>query len=129
MIRRPVWLGLAVMAGLAVGCQSRLNVERTYKLDVGTQQDLAIDAPRYDQRVSVSVKSDAPVTVYVYLQKNRDAVVGALSKGKKPADVLATAEQTQSAEIEAAIPAKEPAMVTIETGAKAANATVTIKGK
>src|SRR5688572_15489288 len=127
--RRPLWLGLALMAGLAVGCQSRLNIEATYNLDVGTQKDLTIDPPRYDQRVSVSVKSDAPATVYLYLPKDRDAVVGALGKGQKPAKVIATADTTQCAEIEATIPAKEPAMVTIETTAKPASVTVKIRGK
>jgi len=127
--RHPVWLGLVLAAGLTAGCQSRLNVEMAFQLDVGAQKDLEIDAPRHDQKVSVSVTSDAPVNVFVYLQKDRQAVLDARGREKVPPQVLGSAENTPSATVEVTLPAKERGVVTIETGPKAASVKVKITGK
>ena len=127
--RRPVWLAAALALAAAVGCQSRLSHEKEYHVESGSTFDVPIDAPRYEQKMTVTVSSDAPMNVYVYLEKDRDAVQTALSRGKKAPELLAFKDQVQNDTLEVTVPAKQAPVVTLETGPKAANAKVKITGK
>jgi hypothetical protein len=126
---RPARLGLALVLAAAVGCQSRLNMDAAYHVDAGTSKDVAIDAPRYDQTVNITINSDAPVAVYVYPQKDQAVVQEAIGKGKKPPQLLASKEGVENDTITVTVPAKEAAMITLEAGHKPANVKVKIVGK
>lgn len=127
-VRRPaVRLGLAIL--MAAGCQSRLNLDHTLQADAGSYKDLVIDAPRYDQKVGVTVEADNPVNVYVCLLDNRKAVHDAIDTGKKPDAVLAAKDKVQSDTIEVTVPAKQQAVVIVEAGTKAATVKLKIKGQ
>jgi hypothetical protein len=125
---RAAWLAVGLLAAVA-GCQSRLNLDHTLDVDVGSSKDVVIDAPRYDQKVAVTVESDNPVSVYVCLLDNRKAVHDALDKGKKPEGVLASKEQVQTDTFDVTVPAKQQAVVLVEAGTKAAKVKLKIKGQ
>jgi hypothetical protein len=118
-----------VLALIFVGCQSKLNVSSAYKIDAGGIQTLTLDAPRYDQKMTVTVTTDAPVTVNVYLQENANAIEQDLTRTQKSDKVLATWTGDSTGTLEAMVPAKKAAVVRIETTTKPANVTVKVVGK
>jgi hypothetical protein len=124
--RRAAWLG---MVFLLAGCQSRLNVDQSYHLDVGGSQSFEIDPPRYEQKVTLSVETDAPVTVFVFLKKDADAVAKDITLKGKSDKLLATWTGDSKGTVEATVPAHEIAMARIDAAAKAANVKVKIVGK
>jgi hypothetical protein len=117
-------------AGLALGCQTRLDVERTVALDPDIIKTLEFDGPRYEQKVTVSVSSpDAPVNVYVCLFKDSDAVADAVRASKLSDKVLAKEEKTQDASLQVTIPAKTGMSVILNcASAKAATVKLKFKG-
>ena len=116
--RKPIALGLALVLVVIAGCQSRLNVDAAYQLEPGVMKDTEIDAPRYDQKVVVTVNSNEPVDVYVYLKKDRDTILAAVAKNPKQAPVLASKEAARNETLEVTLPAKETAVITVATGLK-----------
>ena len=115
---------------LVAGCQSKLNVERTVDFDAGLDTYIDIDPPKYDQTLSITVTSDTPIDVYVYLKKDKEAAQRDAMLGKKNSSVvLAGKEKVQSDTLEAKVPAKEPAVVMIRSSSKAGTAKLKIVGK
>ncbi len=108
-LRHAPWLVLVLLAG----CQSRLNDERTYELTTGDIKTMSIPGPRYQQKVTVTVNSDAPVDVYAYLDKDKDKVEKALDSAQKPEQLLASQERMQDGSLEFTLPAKEGGVVRI----------------
>jgi hypothetical protein len=125
LTRRASWLGLVL---LVAGCQSRLNVDKAYHLDAGASQSFEIDPPRYEQKVSLTVETDAPVTVQIYLKKDADVVDKDLGLKHKSDKMLGTWSGEGKGTVTATVPAHEIQLVRIETGAKAANVKVHIVG-
>ena len=128
-IRHSVWLGLAILMTTAAGCQSRLNVQKSYRLQPGEIQSIEIDPPRYEQRVTVAIDADAPVTVAVFLKKDAESVERSLTTGNKPANALALWNGDSAGSVEATVPAKERAVVRVESAQKTANVTLKVTGK
>jgi hypothetical protein len=131
---RPMakWLlGTLVLALPAGGCQP-LNYEKSLSLEPGSVRPIEISAPSRDQSIKVTVHSDgAPVSVYVVLQKDHEAVQSALLSYKKPdaSKILASQENTEDATFDAKIPAKNDYAILVHNGAtKGAQVKVTVKG-
>lgn len=129
---RPITIllgGALVLA--AAGCQP-VNYENSMQVEPGTIHPVEISAPSRDQNIRVSVTaSGAPVSVYVVLQKDRDAVESAILGGKAldAAKVLASQEKAESATLDAKVPAKNDYAVLVYNGpGKTAQVKISIKG-
>ncbi len=124
-------IGALVLALPAGGCQP-LNYEKSLTLEPGSLKPVEISAPSRDQNIKVSVSSSgAPVSVYVVLQKDHDAVESAILSSKKPdaAKVLASQENTDKATLDAKIPAKNDYVVLVYNGSsKSAQVKISVKG-
>src|SRR4051794_19039333 len=109
LLPKPL-LGVATVAALSLtGCQ-KLSYEKTLTLTSGEVQAFPIDAPRSQQKVTVSVTATgSPVNVHVVLESDHAAVMEALTNSKKvdPAKVLASKEKMDSGTVEATVPAKK----------------------
>jgi hypothetical protein len=125
-IARAAVVGLILV--IAAGCQSRLNVERPIKLDQGKDHFVNLDAPKYDQTVALTLTSDVPVDVYVFLERDQDEVDRLVTLGKSSEKLLASRTKVQSDSLEAKIPAKERAVVMLRPS-KSGTANLKIVGK
>jgi hypothetical protein len=117
-----------LMLFATAGCQSRLNDQRTIKLDGVGDSFVTLDAPRYDQCVAVTVSADVPVDVYMYLEADRDEAERQVAFGKKSPKFLADREKMQEGTLEAKVPAKQKAIVMLRS-TKSGTATLKIVGK
>jgi hypothetical protein len=122
---------LALLLAVA-GCQ-RLNDERTVPLGPSQVHAVLYDAPRSDQKVSVTVSSPgAPVDAYLVLEKERQAVQDGLDRGQRPATakVLAGKEKVEEASLEATVPAKSAFAVLLNSKSnKTADVKVKVTGR
>jgi hypothetical protein len=119
--------GLLLLA--LAGCQSKLNVEKTFTIEPTASHTIDIDPPRYQQVQVIAVSSDTPVDVFVYLKKDQAAAERAIETGKVPERVLASKQKVKNETIEATVPEKEGAMVTVCNSTKTATVKVKIVGK
>lgn len=126
--RQCTWLALAVPIAFS-GCQSKLAAEKTYQLKPAQIEAFEFDGPRYDQKVVLTAESDGPVTVHVFLKKDRDAVEKALELGQKSDKVLGTMTGDNGGSMEVSVPAKQEAIVRVESGKKPINVKVKVQGK
>jgi hypothetical protein len=117
-----------LMLFATAGCQSRLNDQRTIKLDGVGDSFVTLDAPRYDQSVAVTVSADVPVDVYMYLEADRDEAERQVAFGKKSPKFLADREKMQEGTLEAKVPAKQTAIIMLRS-TKSGTATLKIVGK
>ena len=124
--RRSVWLGVVLAMA---GCQSRLNIDQTYQIAAGSIQTLTIDPPRYDQKVAVTVTTDAPVTATLFLKSEASAVEKDLERGQKSDKALASWNGDGTGTLDGTVPAKQSAVLRIDAGPKAANVKIKIAGK
>jgi hypothetical protein len=115
---------------LAAGCQ-RVNVEHTVQVEPEQVKAITIDPPRGDQKVSVTASSPGvPVSVYLVLEKDRQAAIGALENYKTPANVLASKEKVEQATLEATVPAKNGyAILLTASGGKKADVKLKVTGQ
>jgi hypothetical protein len=111
------------------GCQSRLNEQRTYFLDTGAIQTLDISPPRVEQKVTVTIDTDAPISALVYLRKDANTVEKDLTLKQKSDKALGSRIIDKSGTIDVTVPAHEVAVVRLEATRKAANVTVKIVGQ
>jgi len=125
---RRVLAAVALIVAVAAGCQSRLKDERTPALESGTDKTITLDTPRYDQTITVTVSADVPTDVYLYLEKDQGEAERAIALGAKSDKLLASQGQTQSATLEAKVPAKEKSVLMVRSK-KPGTATVKIVGK
>jgi hypothetical protein len=118
-----------VLLALA-GCGQRLDYESSLQLNAGEVQSLAVDAPRREQRVSVTVTSaGGPVDVYVVLEKDKESGKQALLDGKKPAESLASKLRTQTATLEATIAANTGFAILLGGAGKSSQVRVKVSGR
>jgi len=122
---------LSAIVLLVAGCQSRLNRDLKSEVETGDTNIITVDAPRYDQKVAVEFSSsDGPVSVYVGLKKNEDAINKAALTSKTEDTVLAKSEKTPSGSLEVNIPAKEEFVIVIQSHAtKKTTVTTKIRGE
>jgi hypothetical protein len=130
---RTVLYHLSLLAFLFLalpGCGQRLNYETTVDLPEGEVQSLMIDAPKREQKVSVTVSSaGSPIDVYVVLDKDKEAGKQALLDHKKPAGSLASKTKTQDATLEVAIPANTGFAILLGGASKNSRVTVKVTGR
>ena len=124
--RRAAWLGLIL---LLAGCQSRLDADKSFRVDSGSSQSFEIDPPRFEQKVALTIETDAPVTVHVFLKKDAEAVEKDLTLKQKSDKTIANWSGDGKGSLEATIPAHDIAMVRIESAMKPANVKVHVQGK
>jgi hypothetical protein len=134
-MRSTAPLALAPLVSLLLGisgCQ-RLDADRTVKLEPSQVHAILFDAPRSDQKVSVTMSSPgAPVEVYLLLEKDREAAVQSLEQGKRPAkeQILASKDKAEEATLEATVPAKSGYAVLLNSKAgKTAEVKVKVAGR
>lgn len=126
---RPLIASLLTLALLG-GCQTRLNDSRTIELTAGDTVTTLIDAPKYDQLVTVNVAADNPVHVAVYLKKDESVVREALNIGKSSDLVLIAKKNVSNDSLEAKIPAKQAFVIRFDaTTGKATKVQVKTQGK
>jgi hypothetical protein len=127
-----VWIAACLV--LAAGC-SKVNLEKSAALEPGDFKAVTIDAPRGEQKVSVSVTSTgAPIDVYVALEGDPDAALKLaedLARGNKPpASVIAGKQKATEATLDAVIPARKSYSVLLVNGStKKADVKIKIAGK
>lgn len=92
-------------------------------------ESFEFDGPRYDQKVVLTAESDGPVTIHVFLKKDRDAVEKALELGQKSDKVLGTMNGDNGGSMEVSVPAKQETIVRVESGKKPINVKVKVQGK
>src|SRR5437868_3730219 len=106
--QRRLFFLLLALPLLAVGCQP-INFESTYSIPAGGSQSAAFAAPRYAQKIKVTISpEDGPVSAYIV--KDPDGKFGdSAPLGKPPAEITIAkrdAERTEEYTLEATIPAK-----------------------
>lgn len=115
---------------LTGGCQ-RVHQERTAQVEPGNVYVLTVDAPRSDQQVTVTAASPGvPINVYLVLEKDVEEARQALDRDKKPARPLAAQEKTESATLQATVPAQNGYAVVLTSAAgKKAEVKLHLAGK
>jgi hypothetical protein len=104
-------VGLCVL--LSAGCQS-LSYETTITIEKGSPyQETEFKGPKSEQKVTATISSDEPVSLYLVLMDNKDEAVNALLQKRKPTKPLAAKEETKEATLEATIPAGKPFAILI----------------
>ena len=110
-------LALFVLAG----CRTSLSVEKQFE-NPPEGTFIEVDPIKSAQTIKVTATADAPVGVYVFLKKDRDAAEKEALAKKYTGVTLAKEEKNESINLQAAIPANEAAMVMVANAtAKKAN--------
>lgn len=99
---------LAASLALVIGgCNRTLHYDKTVTLGPGDVQSFSVDAPRGEQKVTVSfTSSKAPVNVFVALATNLENASKEVQNYKKPQAVLGALENAKEGSIDVVIPAK-----------------------
>jgi hypothetical protein len=123
--------GLLLVFGAAPGCQ-RFTTQMEYQLGVGEVRRIAIDGPRSDQQVRVTISSPGqPVAAYIVLDEHADAVRNKLLAHQRPdpEQYLSGREGIEEpVVIEAKVPQKKAYAVLIGGALKSADVKVKITG-
>jgi hypothetical protein len=127
----PLTCAACVMLLAAAGCKSEVHFETTKDISIPEEFRQIVGAPASAQKVRVEVTAtDAPVNVYVMLEKDADKTeeeVGTARKENKlPEAVLAHALSTKDANLEVTIPAKQEYRVFVTVVQKPTKITVKI---
>jgi hypothetical protein len=120
-----VWAVAALVLAVP-GCKRTvLNQQQDVELAAGQEKDLEIDAIKKEQTVKVDFKSDgSPVSVYVYLEKDKDTAQRSM-RTKKSDAVLGSAVDKEADVVTATVPADNVTIITIRNNStKAAKVSV-----
>jgi hypothetical protein len=109
-----------LLAGLLItillGCEARLQDQRTITLEIGEIQTILISAVDHEQTIKVIASSpDVPINVHIYLQENEQDIERSITLGKQPKNVLAQSIAVEQVELEAIVPANKEAVVRFYT--------------
>ena len=99
-------IGMALVL-LAAGCQSRLSFDRTFRVEPGAVYTFEIDPPRYEQKMSISIETDAPVRVDVYLKRDAEAVEKDLTLKQKSDKTIGSWTGDKSGTLEVTVAAHQ----------------------
>ena len=111
-MRRMALVVLFVMVMLVVGCRAKLKNESAVNLEGGMSHFTTIDAIPQAQTVNVSAKSNGgQFNIYVFLEKDKADVEKEVMQNKVPAKALAHQLKTADANLQAAVPGNEKAVV------------------
>ncbi len=114
MRTRNIWvIALVTLTGLGCG-KPNLDYKSKFALEAGEAKTLDLDPVKQEQVIKVTGSTTGgPVSVYVYLAKNRPAAERQIV-GKKPGDaILAKQDKTDAIDVAASIPANEGACVRV----------------
>lgn len=124
-----VCLMLALFAVSPVACQ-RLNDERTLTLPAGGIQTIEYSAPRYAQKLTISVNSPgAPVSVYLVKQEESETARNRMDASKAPDAPMAGKENAEEINLEAIVPATTAYTLLIRADKKRAEVRVKVTGR
>jgi hypothetical protein len=109
-----------LLAGLLItillGCEARLQDQRTITLEIGEIQTILISAVDHEQTIKVIASSpDVPINVHIYLQENEQDIERSITLGKQPKNVLAQSIAVEHIDLEAIVPANKEAVVRFYT--------------
>jgi len=113
---------------ILLGCEDRLQDQRSLTLEIGEIQSIQIPTVDREQTLKVVASSPgAPIDVHVYLQEHEEDIERSITFGKQPDNVLAQSDAAEQVELEATVPANKEAVVRFYTTEhKRANIEVTI---
>jgi hypothetical protein len=122
-------VGLWVILCFA-GCNKALNYEKTVTMDPGEMRSFPVDAPRANQKVTVTFTSSvAPVDVYIVLDKDLELVSREIKNYKSPGAVLNKIEKAREGSVSADIPAKNAFAAIVAGSTKETSVQLKITGK
>lgn len=114
---------------LLAGCQASVSLDKTFDLKRGDVKVFTVPSVTSARTLTITAKSNEPITVVVGQQKNQSQLEREAYSRKFTAKVsLAAAAKQQDVNLEAQIPANEEAAILILSEATK-NATVTLKIK
>lgn len=114
---------------LLAGCQASVSLDKTFDLKRGDVKVFTVPSVTSARTLTITAKSNEPITVVVGQQKNQSQLEREAYSRKFTAKVsLAAAVKQQDVNLEAQIPANEEAAILILSEATK-NATVTLKIK
>jgi hypothetical protein len=125
--RKWKWACVAVLALAASACyRTILNVEKTFDLGPGDIHEVIVSPAKSEQKIKVELTaSPNPVSVFVFLEKDREAAKHDIETHKKPpAKVLALQENTQSWTQDVTVPPDNSAIVLVTRASKDTKITV-----
>jgi hypothetical protein len=119
---------LAVLALLVLaGCRTSLSVDKQFE-NPPDGTFIEVDPIKSAQTIKVTATADAPVGVYVFLKKDRDAAEAEALAKKYTGITIAKEEKGENIALQATIPANEAAIVMVSNAtAKRANVKLKIK--
>lgn len=128
-MRTKISVLVAVLSLASLGCQRPLNEERSITIEAQGFHSIMIDAPRREQRISISCTAASPIDVFVVTESNREQLEKQLLRGQAvTAPVLAKSERQKDGSLEATIPGGTAfAVVLSNTGGKAVQVQARIK--
>lgn len=115
-MRRMNMVAFAILTWTCLGCgKPNLEHKSKFKLVEGETKTLDLDPIKQEQVIKViGSTSGGPVSVYIYLEKDKQAAEREIFNRKPAAAVLAKQEKTETIDLEASIPANEKAYVRVE---------------
>ena len=129
IFNRPNQLAVAastVFTILLLGCGTGLSTQHEITLTSNDIKSVIVDAVGFDQTIKVTVSSaGSPVDAHIHVAGDEDAVDSALALKKDSDKILAAQLGTNSATLEALIPAGKEAVVRLQ-GAGLESSTVTL---
>jgi hypothetical protein len=135
MRAKSLWLALVLAAlPLAGGCQ-RLNFEKDEDLKVVQAKRFTFDAPRYDQKVMVTVTpSDGPVCAYLIKTEDYEKLELALNRYPTPVPQSLVLEKKEPKEkdsysFEATVPARTEYALVLYAPKKGTKVSVKLVGR
>jgi hypothetical protein len=126
---RLAWVLLCATVALG-GCQ-RLSEERKVSVSPMEPYRLDIDAPRYEQKLTVEVDAPGtPVLAYVVRTDDAEKAVLALQHEKEPENALAASkEKSEKVSLPATIPAGTAYSVLLRGVGATGDVTLRLKGQ
>jgi hypothetical protein len=116
MAKKSKWLSLYCLV-LMAGCNASLKDERSLDLLGGEDKEVIIEATRWKQKIKVNVDSPEPVTVRIFLEKDREAAEKAMAEMKDSDLILAGEKSATQIKLEANIPANEAVVIHVHNTA------------
>ena len=107
----------------AVGCTPKLELNESIEVEPGQAKQRILPAVKQAQTVKIDIKSNTPVDVFVYLEKNRDAAHKEIYAKGGP-NLLADKRKISETQFEVSIPPAESTVIDIMSGLKKANVTL-----
>ena len=110
-------MALFVMVMAVVGCQAKLKSESVVSLDPGMNHFTTVDAITKAQTVNVSATANSgQFNVYVFLEKDKAEVEKEVMLNKVPAKALVHQLKVSEANLQAAVPGNEKAVILLTSG-------------